>query len=63
MANVNPMQVKKLLLGLDFPTRRDRIISHAKSEGADNTILGLLNKLPNENYRTPSDISYAISDL
>ncbi len=63
MANINPLQVKKLLSGMDYPTKRDQIVSHAKTEGADNNVLGLLNKLPNENYRTPADISRAISDL
>lgn len=63
MANVNPVQVQKFLSGMDYPAAKDQIVSHAKSEGADSNVLSLLNKLPNEKYQTPADISQAIGDL
>lgn len=63
MANVNPSQVQNLLFGMSYPAGKDQILSHAKITGADSTIVSLLNKLPNERYKTPSDIAQAIGNL
>lgn len=63
MANVNPVQVQKFLSGMNYPADKDQICSHAKSEGADNNIISLLKKLPNDNYQTPADVSQAIGNL
>jgi hypothetical protein len=63
MANVNPMQVHKLLSGMDYPAGRDQIVGHAKLVGADTTVISLLNKLPNDSYQTPIQISRAIGNL
>jgi hypothetical protein len=46
-----------------YPAGKDQILSHAKITGAGSTIVSLLNKLPNEKYKTPSDIAQAIGNL
>lgn len=63
MAKVNPVQVQKFLSGMDYPAGKKQLMSHAKSEGADDNVLSLLNKLPSQNYQTPADVSQAIGDL
>jgi hypothetical protein len=64
MANVNPVQVQKFLSGMNYPAGKKDIVSHAKSEGADSNVLGILNKLPKDaRYQTPADVSQAIGKL
>ncbi len=43
---VNPVQVQKFLGGIDYPCSKQDLLNTAKSEGADERVLGLLNKLP-----------------
>lgn len=63
MAKVNPMQVQKYLSGVNYPCSRDDIVSHARSEGADDDIISTLERLPSGKFDTPADISQAIGKI
>ena len=56
----NPIQVQKFLGGIDYPASKQDIVSSAKDSGADDTVLGALNGLPDKTYDAPTDVSKAI---
>ncbi|HEV7928667.1 MAG TPA: DUF2795 domain-containing protein [Nitrosospira sp.] len=63
MAAVNPIQVQKFLGGMNYPAKKDEIVKHAKSKGADDKIMETLEQLPEESFQTPADVSKAIGQI
>jgi hypothetical protein len=63
MAKVNPIQVQKFLGGMNYPAKKDEIVDHAKSKGADKNVMDTLNQLPDEDFQTPADVSKAIGQI
>lgn len=63
MAKVNPIQVQKFLGGMDYPASKDEIVDHAKSKGADENVMDVLEQLPEDDYQTPADVSKAIGKI
>jgi hypothetical protein len=63
MAKVNPIQVQKFLGGMNYPAKKDEIVDHAKSKGADENVMDTLNQLPDEDFQTPADVSKAIGKI
>lgn len=63
MPAVNPIQVQKFLGGMDYPARKDEIVEHARSKGADQNIMQTLEQLPDEDFETPADVSQAIGRI
>lgn len=57
---VNPIQVQKYLKGIDYPVNKEEVVNTAKKEGADNNIISTLQKLPDQSFNSPKDISRAI---
>lgn len=63
MAEVNPIQVEKHLKGLDYPTSKDNLVKHAQQQGADQNIMDALQKLPDETFNKPTDVTKAIGEI
>lgn len=63
MATVNPIQVQKYLVGMDYPADKQTLINHAKSHGANNGVIQTLQELPAGSYRKPVDVSRAIGQV
>jgi len=63
MAKVNPIQVQKFLGGMHYPAKKDEIVDHAKSKGADENVMNTLEQLPDDNFETPADVSKAIGQI
>lgn len=63
MANVNPAQMEKFLKGMKYPATKMDIISCADHNGADKQVHELLERLPDQKYEQPTDVSKAISAL
>lgn len=57
----NPIQMQKFLSGVDYPARRDELVSHAKAQGADQRVLELLKKIPDRQYNGPNAVSQEFS--
>ncbi len=49
-------QLEHYLKGIDFPTDRNTIISTARSNGAPESVMQYLNKLPEQEYDYPTDV-------
>jgi hypothetical protein len=56
----NPIDVQKTLSGVSYPSSKQDIISHAKSNGADQEILDALNKLPDGEISGPDQVQKAV---
>ncbi|MBA4142513.1 MAG: DUF2795 domain-containing protein [Nitrosospira sp.] len=63
MATANPIQVQKFLSGMNCPAKKDEIVGHAKSKGADDNIMQTLQQLSDESFETPADVSKAIGQI
>ncbi|NDJ24238.1 DUF2795 domain-containing protein [Nostoc sp. B(2019)] len=64
MAKANPVAIQKHLKGVDYPANKQTLIKHAKKQGADQTILSLLEQLPEEEeYESPTDLNKAIGEI
>lgn len=63
MAKVNPIQLQKHLKGVDYPASKEDLTKHAQQQGADEDALSTLEKLPDEQYETPADVSKAVGEL
>ncbi|HUC96313.1 MAG TPA: DUF2795 domain-containing protein [Candidatus Saccharimonadales bacterium] len=60
--NVNPVMIQRVLSGLDYPMTKDELVDYAWSEEADDSIISILENLPDEVFYSPADISEAIGD-
>ncbi len=59
---VSPIQLQKYLKGMSYPAKKDDIVEHAKSNGADETYVDALTSIKDGTYDTPASISHAISE-
>jgi hypothetical protein len=52
----NVANVTHSLKGLDFPAKKDRLISFAKEHGADPDVITVLEKLPDREYGNMAEV-------
>ncbi len=60
MADVKPVQVEKFLSGIDYPAKKDELVSQARDNGASNEVRQTLERLPEKTYNSPNDVSEEI---
>ena len=58
----NPIQIQKFLSGLDYPVTKDTVLDTARQQGADDTVLDALGRLPDREYDAPTAISKAVAE-
>jgi Protein of unknown function (DUF2795) len=64
MAKANPVQIQKHLKGVDYPASKQELIQHAQKQGADQKVISLLERLPEEEeYENPTDLNKAIGGI
>lgn len=63
MAEINPIQVEKYLKGVDYPANKSALLQKAEQNGADENIREALQKLPEQTYKSPTEISKAIGAI
>ena len=63
MSKVNPIQLQKYLKGIDYPASKQDLIDRAKEEGADDNVLSTLERLPDDDFETPADVSKAVGNI
>lgn len=62
MATINPVQVQKVLKGMQYPAGKETLMDTARSEGASGDIMNALEQLPDRQYDTPADVMKALAD-
>jgi uncharacterized protein DUF2795 len=60
---MNPIEMQKYLKGVDYPASKGDLLKHAEKQGADEVARSLLEKLPDEQYETPADVSKAAGKI
>ncbi|HZP85686.1 MAG TPA: DUF2795 domain-containing protein [Burkholderiales bacterium] len=63
MSKINPVQVQKFLKGMDYPANKQQIVRKAQDEGADDNVRQMLDRLPDQDYETPAEVSKAIGEI
>jgi hypothetical protein len=61
MQNVNPIQIQKFLKGVDYPANKEALIENARKLGADENVCASLEKLPDQDFEAPVDVSEALA--
>ncbi|HTI13217.1 MAG TPA: DUF2795 domain-containing protein [Dictyobacter sp.] len=61
--NIDQEQIKQLVSQVHFPVNRDQIIQVAKDHGANNLVIGLLQRLPDKTYNSPQDVRNELGNL
>jgi hypothetical protein len=62
-AKANPIEVQKFLEGVGYPTGKRDLVEEAKRQGASDEVRSTLERLPEETFETPTDVSEAIGKL
>ncbi|MGC4935455.1 DUF2795 domain-containing protein [Gordonia sp. DT30] len=60
MSDVNPIALQKALGGISYPSSKDGIVKTAEGNGADDTVLSALRKLPDQQFTGPDDVQKAV---
>jgi len=60
---VSTGDILQYLRGIRFPIKKDGLLSRARDNNAPQVILDVLGKLPDQVYRSTSDISMAVGDI
>ncbi|WP_182877180.1 DUF2795 domain-containing protein [Microbispora sp. H10670] len=58
----NPIQLQKHLKGVDYPAGKSDLIDTARDQGADDTVLNALERIPDREYDGPNAVSKAVSE-
>ncbi len=56
MGGHSPSNILHHLKGTDFPANKGDLVQKAKSNGADQEILDVLNQLPDQDYSSMADV-------
>lgn len=57
------IQVEKFLEGMSYPSSKEDIIGHARSKGADPAAMDMLERLPDDEYSSPNEVSEEMGRL
>lgn len=62
-AKANPVEVQRFLEGVGYPTRKDRLVEEARSRGASRDVRETIERLPERQFDSPTEVSEAIGSL
>ncbi len=54
---VSAAQIQVYLKGIDYPMDKKQLVAHAKSNNAPENVMAFLNRLPERQYRYPTDVA------
>ncbi|WP_280336891.1 DUF2795 domain-containing protein [Nocardia wallacei] len=60
MSELNPIALQKALHGVNYPCDRDGLVAAARDNGADQNVVGTLEKLPQQSYSGPDAVTKAV---
>jgi hypothetical protein len=62
-ARANPVEVQRFLDGVSYPTRKGDLVREAERSGARREVRSTLERLPEERFESPTEVSEAIGKL
>lgn len=63
MPQMDPIQVQNFLKDVDYPATKETLLAKAEAMGAEADIRAWLERLPDQKFEAPVDISQALGDL
>lgn len=57
-----PIQVQKYLKGMDYPATKNDLIEHAKKNGAEESVISMLQGMKTNKFNDPADVSKALGE-
>ncbi|MGC2997188.1 DUF2795 domain-containing protein [Streptomyces sp. G35A] len=60
MADLSPIDLQKALKGADYPASRDDLVSLAKDNGADDSLVEKLTQSGTDRFDGPDDVQKAV---
>lgn len=64
MGGQSPSNVSHHLKGVDFPANKQDLIDQARDNGAEDDVLEMIEKMPDDDYENMADVmkAYGVSD-
>jgi hypothetical protein len=62
-AKATPIEVQAFLDGVSYPTRKGELLREAERSGAQREVRNTLERLPEERFQSPTEVSEAIGKL
>ena len=59
----NPVEVQRFLDGVSYPTRKGDLVREAERKGASQKVRSTLERLPDERFKDPTEVSEAVGKL
>jgi uncharacterized protein DUF2795 len=59
----NPVEVQRFLDGVSYPTRKGDLLREAERKGASQKVRSTLERLPDERFKDPTEVSEAVGKL
>ena len=61
---INPIQLQKHLKGVNYPASKQDILTKAEQNGGlDDNVRSVLQALPEQEYKRPTDVTAAVKGL
>ncbi|MDT6983079.1 DUF2795 domain-containing protein [Streptomyces lusitanus] len=60
MADLSPIDLQKALKGADYPAAKDDLVSVAKSNGADDSLVRKLSETGTKRFDGPNEVQKAV---
>lgn len=61
--NINPTQVDSLLNSLPYPIGKNDMVQFARKHGANDQMIGMLDKLPDKTFNNAQELKSSIGSL
>lgn len=61
-AHLNPIHLQKYLGGLEYPVSKQKLIEHAREQGAPEDVVAALAETTVVEYETPADLIHGLSE-
>ncbi len=60
---IAPIKVQKFLKGVNYPANKKTLVETAKRNKADNQVIELLEKLKQDAFKSPAEVSRSIGEI
>jgi hypothetical protein len=62
-ARTSPVEIAQTLRGISFPADKQDLIEHASQNDADESVMGVLEELPEREYTNMADVEKAVGQI
>ncbi|MCE8015166.1 DUF2795 domain-containing protein [Halomonas sp. MCCC 1A17488] len=59
----SPANITHHLQGVDFPARRDDLIAQAQANGAEDEVMEVVRRLPEQEYESMADVTKGVGEV